>query len=136
MEHVAGLEHRRVDAAQQVLGAQRLAAVRERDDDAVARADERVQLVLGLRQAARGECGPLRLERERLARRKLVELGRAAQVDRSELLLLPHLAHLVRLPDEVGAARQRRDEVAGRVGSSSSSASVGSTRSRRRSTAG
>jgi len=35
----------------------------------------------------------------------LFELGRAAQTDRSELLLLPDLAHLVRLPDEIGPAR-------------------------------
>ena len=74
VEHVAGIEHRRVDTAQEVLGSQRLAAMREGDDDAVTRADERVQLVLGLRQAARRERRPLRLERERLARRKLVEL--------------------------------------------------------------
>ena len=81
-QRLAALEQRRVDAAKQVLGAQRIAAVRERDDHAVAGAHERVQLVLGLRQSARGERRTLRLERERLARRQLVELRRAAQADR------------------------------------------------------
>ena len=41
-------------------------------------ADERAQLVLGLGEAAGGDRGPLRLERERLAGRERVELGRAS----------------------------------------------------------
>ena len=46
---------------------ERLAAVREGDDDAVAAADEAVQLVLGLGEAARRDRGPLRLERRTAA---------------------------------------------------------------------
>ena len=55
--------------------------VRERDDDAQAAADEARELVLGLGEAARGDRGPLRLERERLAGRERVELDRARQDD-------------------------------------------------------
>ena len=61
------LEHACRRATQQVLLAQRLAGVGEGDDDAIARANERVQLVLRLGEPARDECGPLRLERERLS---------------------------------------------------------------------
>ena len=67
------LEQARVGATQQVLLAQRLAEVREGDDDAVARANERVQLVLRLGQSARNECRPLRLEGERLPGRQRVQ---------------------------------------------------------------
>src|SRR5262249_43205529 len=75
VEDVVRLEQRRVDAAEQVLGAQGLAAMWERDDDAMARAREGVQLVLGFGEAARGKRRPLCLECKRLAGRKLVELG-------------------------------------------------------------
>ena len=92
-----------VDAAQQILRAQRFALVRERDDGSQAAADERAELVLGFGEAARGDRGPLRLERERLAGRERVELDRVRQVDGRELLLLPDLADVDRLPDEVGA---------------------------------
>ena len=100
-----------VDAAQQVLRAQRFALVRERDDGAQAAADERAELVLGFGEAARGDRGALRLERERLAGRERVELDRVRQVDRRQLLLLPDLADVDRLPDEVRARRDRRHEV-------------------------
>ena len=86
-------------------------------------ADERRQLVLGLREPAGGERGPLRLEGERLAPRERVELRRAVeQLDRLEALLLPDLAHLVRLPDEVGrpgsgGTRSSRDRRPGRSSS-------------------
>ena len=85
----------------------------EGDDGAQSAADEGSQLVLGLGEPARGDRGPLRLEGERLARRERVELDRAAQVDRPELLLGPDLADVVGLPDEIGAAGDGRDEVAG-----------------------
>ena len=62
---------------QHALRAQRLAAVRERDDDALPRAHERGELDLGLGEPARGDRGPLRFERERLSLRERVELGRA-----------------------------------------------------------
>ena len=110
-DRVARLEHPRLDLAQHVLGAQRLAAVRERDDDALPRADERRQLVLRLGEPARGDRRPLRLERELLSLRERVELGRAVERDRLEPVLLPDPAHVVRLEDEVGAARERRHEV-------------------------
>ena len=73
---VALVEQPGVDAAQQVLRAQRFALVREGDDGAQAAADERAELVLGFGEAARGDRGPLRLERERLAGRKRVQLDR------------------------------------------------------------
>jgi hypothetical protein len=92
-----------LDAAQQVLRAQRFALVRERDDGSQAAADERAELVFGFGKAARRDRGPLRLERERLAGRKRVQLDRIRQVDGRELLLLPDLADVDRLPDEVRA---------------------------------
>ncbi len=92
-----------LDAAQQVLRAQRFALVRERDDGSQAAADERAELVLGFGEAARGDRGTLRLERERLAGRERVQLDRIRQVDGRELFLLPDLADVDRLPDEVRA---------------------------------
>ena len=50
-ELVAGLEQFRLDAAEERLRAQRLAPVRERDDDAVPGADEGDEVALGLGQA-------------------------------------------------------------------------------------
>ena len=44
--------------------------MRERDYGAEASADERAQFVLGLGEAAGGDRGPLRLERERLRLRE------------------------------------------------------------------
>ena len=66
-----------LDLAEQPALAQRLAPVRERDDDAVAGAHEPGELVLGLGQPPRRDRGALRLELERLAARERVELGRA-----------------------------------------------------------
>ena len=99
---LARLDQARFDAAQEVLGPERLALVREGDDGAQAAADEGAQLVLGLGEPARCDRGPLRLEGERLARRERVELDRAARADRLELLLGPDLADLAR------AARRSR----------------------------
>src|SRR5207248_9574441 len=91
---VAGLEHAGLDLAQHVLRAQRLAAMRERDDDALPRAKERLQLRLRLREAARRNRGPLRLECERLVLRERIELARALQADGDEAVLVPDLPHL------------------------------------------
>ena len=85
--------------------------MREGDDDAVAAVDEAVQLVLGLGEAAGGDRGPLRLERERLRLRERVELGGALERDLVETLLRPDAPHLVRLPDEVRRAVEHRHEV-------------------------
>jgi len=53
--------------------------------------------------AARRDRGTLRLERERLAGRKRVQLDCVRQVDGRKLFLLPDLADVDRLPDEVRA---------------------------------
>ena len=102
-----------------------LAAVRERDDDVEALAEQAVELVLGLGEPARGERRPLRVERERLALRQRVELGRAVERQLGEPLLGPDRAHLVGLPDEVG--RRGRAAARGRPG-----AGAGGVRPRRR----
>ena len=105
---VAGLEQLRLDAAQHPLRAQRLAAMRERDDDALPGAHERGELDLGLGEPARGDRRPLRLERERLPLRERVELGRAVERDRRQAVLRPDATHVVGLEDEVGRALERR----------------------------
>ena len=86
--------------------------MREGDDDAVAAVDEALQLVLRLGEAAGGDRGPLRLERERLRLREGVELGGALERDRLEPFLGPNPLHLVRLPDEVRGAVEHVHEVA------------------------
>ena len=123
-----------VDPPEQVLVAQRLAAVREGDDRAQAAADERRELLFRLGEPAGGDRGALRLERDRLSGREGVELGGALERLRRELFLFPDRADRVRLPDEVGRAGERRDEVV--RGRGVSSGSVGSARSARRSPAG
>ena len=110
-ELVARLQDARVDAPQQVLGPQRLAGVREGNDDPVAAADEAGELRLGLRKAAGRDRGPLRLERERLALRERVELGGSLQGDGLQPFLRPDARDLVRLPDEVRRAREDSDEI-------------------------
>ena len=80
-ERVAGLEHLRLDPAQQVGRAQRLAAVREGDHDPVAGADEAGELGLGLGETARRDRRPLRLERVRLPARERLELRAAGERD-------------------------------------------------------
>ena len=104
---------RALDLPQQTALPQRLAAVRERDDDPVVRADEAGELVLGLGEAARRDRRPLRLELERLAARKRIELGGTLERDRLEALLLPDAPHVVGLPDEVGRAIDGCDEIGG-----------------------
>ncbi len=83
----------------------------EGDDDAKPGADEGAELVLGLREPAGSDRRPLGLERERLSTREGIELGCAFERLRRELFLLPDRPHLVRLPDEVRRAGERRDEV-------------------------
>ena len=90
-----------LDLAQEHLRPERLAAVRERDDHAVSGLDERAEVALGLGQAARGDRGPLRLERVLLAVRKLVELDHAGQRDLAAELLAPQLADVRVLPHEI-----------------------------------
>ena len=90
--------------------------MRERDDDAVARAEVAAQLVLGLGEAARRERRALRLEREGLTLRQRVENGRASSGSSKTELLLPHLAHLVGLEDEVGRPWEWRHQIRGDLG--------------------
>ena len=136
-ELVAGLEQLRLDAAQHLLRAQRLAAMRERDDDTLPGAHELRELDLGLREPARGDRRPLRFERERLALRERIELGCPVERDRRQAVLRPDATHVVGLEDEVGRALERRDEIVRGPGlTSPSSPCHSSTRSSRRSTAG
>ena len=108
---VAGLEQLRFDAAQHPLRAQRLAAVRERDDDALPRAHEPGELHLGLREPPGGNGRSLRFERKRLSLRERVELGGIVERDRRQPVLGPDAAYVVRLEDEVGRALERRDQI-------------------------
>ena len=142
---VARLEHARLDPAEEVLGAQRLAAMREGDDDPLARAKERRELALGLGQAARGDRGPLRLEREGLVLRERIELRRAGERGRiADAVLLPDARARRpagrRGPAAAPSGGTRSSGTAGASGSSPSSASnrllLSSTVSRRRSAAG
>ena len=94
--------------------AQRLALVGEGDDHPVAGANESGELVLRLGEAARGDRRALRLELECLPAREGVELRRAYERHRVELLLLPDGTDVIRLPDDVGCAIDGGDEVAGR----------------------
>ena len=104
-------EDARIGAAEQVLLPQGLAEVRKRDDDALPRAHERVELVLGLREAACNERRALRLEGELLPGRKSVEECGSLERDRVEPLLGPDCAHLVGEPHEVRPRRYGRHEV-------------------------
>ena len=96
---------------QHVLRAQRLAAMRERNDDTLAGAHERSELVLGLGETARGDRRPLRLERERLVLRERIELRRPLERERRELVLFPDAPNVVGLEDEVGRTIERRHEI-------------------------
>ena len=108
---LAGSEQLRLDAGQQVPPALGLAAMREGDDDVEPLAQEPVELVLGLRQAAGDESGTLRVERERLAVREGIELGGLVERRLGQAGLAPHGSDLVGLPDEVGRAVEQGDEV-------------------------
>jgi hypothetical protein len=113
---ISRLQHPGLHPAEQILRPERLASVRERDDDALPRTDQRRELALCLGEPARGDRGPLRLERERLRLRERVELGRARERGRIEdPVLLPDLANVVGLKDEVGWVAERRHEVVGNV---------------------
>ena len=100
-----------LDLPQHRLRAQRIALVRKRDDNAVALTDEGGELVLGLGEPARGERRSLRLEGERLVRRQRVELGDVLQRNRLVPLVLPGLAYLAELPDELGRTIERADKI-------------------------
>src|SRR4029079_13198955 len=63
-QRLTGLEVARIDLAQKLCLPEGLAAVGECDDDSVARADERLELVLGLRQPAGRDRRSLGFERE------------------------------------------------------------------------
>ncbi len=104
-------EHRRLDLPQERRLPLGLAAMRERHDDAVPRADESGELVLRLGEAARRDGRPLRLERVRLRLRERVELGRAVEGNPRKALLLGDATDVVRLPDEIWRALDRRDEI-------------------------
>ena len=142
---VPRLQHPGLDPAEEVLGAQRLAAMREGDDDALARAKERCELALGLGEAAGGDRRPLRLEREGLSLRERVELGRPRERGRLRGCRPPPRRDARRPAGRRGraagrAAARGRREPAARRGSSPSSASnrllLSSTVSGRRSAAG
>ncbi len=87
--------------------------MREGDDDTLSRAHEPGELHLGLRETARGDRRPLSFERERLALRERVELGRAVERDRRQAVLGPDATHVIGLEDEIGRALERRNEVVG-----------------------
>jgi hypothetical protein len=107
-----------VHAAEQVLRPQRLAAVRERNDDALTGADEGAELVLGLGEPAGRERRALRLERERLAGRQRIELRGALKIELHVQLLERDLLHLGRLPDEVRRSVERGHEIVRNGGTS------------------
>ena len=134
---VARLEQRRLDAAQHVLRAQRLAAVRERDDDALAGAHELRELRLRLGEPARRDRRPLRLERERLPLRERVELGRrrrARAASRPSSSQMRRTSSGWKTKSGARSSAGTRSSGTGRI--SPSSPCHSSTRSRRRSAAG
>jgi hypothetical protein len=114
-ELFAGLQQLGLDLSEKRLRPQRLAAVGEGDHHPVPRADERLEIPLGLGEAARSDRRALRLEGVPLARGELVELDRLAQLGLRQKLLFPDLANLVELPDQVGWGKGG-DEIGGRPG--------------------
>ena len=128
-DRLARLEQPGLDTAEQVKSAQRLTAVREGDNDAVVRPEQRGELVLGLREPARGDRGALRFEGVFLPARQRLELCRPLEVrPRAVELLFPDLPHVVGLPDEVRRPVERRDEI---VRDASRGQSLGLVRKRR-----
>jgi hypothetical protein len=108
---VARVDNSGLDPPEHVFRAERLTLVREGDDHPLPGPHEGPQLVLRLSEPARGHRRPLRLEGERLPGRERVELRGALERELGVELLAPDGAHLVRLPDDVGAAGNRRDEI-------------------------
>ncbi len=100
-----------VDLAEQPLRALGLAAVRERDEHAAALAQHPGELGLRLREPSCGNGRPLCLERMELRVRERVERGGVLEVQGLEALLLPQMPHVGGLPDEVGRAIERRNEI-------------------------
>src|SRR5205823_553966 len=101
-KRVPGLEQPGLDTAEQVLRPQRVAAMREGDDDPQTPADEALQLVLRFGETARGQRRALRLERVRLALRKRIEPRDRSELELLAQLLLPRLGDRSRPPDELG----------------------------------
>src|SRR5207342_120225 len=100
-----------LNAAKQALGALRLSAVWERDDNSATLSQHRAELVLGLRETTGRDRGALGLERVRLTMRERVELGDTSERLARERLVCPDVEHLGGLPDEVWAALEWRDEI-------------------------
>ena len=106
------LVDRALDLAQEAALPERLAAVRERDDDAVARAHEPGELVLRLGEPAGGDRRPLRLELERLPARERVELRRTLQARPARAPPPPRRARTSSgCQTKSGAPVDRRDEI-------------------------
>ena len=127
------LEQRRVDLSQQRRLPLRLAAVGERDDDAVPGADEARELVLGLGEPARGDRGRCASNANGCPCGNGSSSVAPSELERGERLLLPDLAHVVRLPDEVRRPIDGRDEIVGADGRALAVvvAEVGARRGRR-----
>ncbi len=105
----AGLEPRGFAPSQKLSLALGLATMGESHDHIEPLAPQAEQLVLGLAEAARGECRTLRVERERLTLGQWVELRHALE-RLIEPLVAPDAAHLVGPPDEIDGRRERGDE--------------------------
>jgi hypothetical protein len=101
---LAGLEWLELRPPQERLRPQRLATMRERDHHALAGPNEPRELRFRLRKPARGDGGPLRVERERLAAWERIEVDHPAQIDRGTSSLLPCFDDVGRLPHDVGSA--------------------------------
>ena len=131
------LEPLDLEAAEQGRGAEAVAAVREGDDNALARTDEGGQLLLGLGEPARRDRRPLGLEGMRLATR---ERDRAAPPLRaapaSSCSSSQTRSTSSGSKTRSGGRSSTGTRSSGTPGASPSSRRVGSTRSRRRSAAG
>ena len=100
-----------LNAPQQALSALRLSTVRERDDDPATLSQHRAELVLGLRKPSCRDGRALGLERMSLSVRERVELGDAAEPHALERFVGPDVGDVGRLPDEVRASLEWRDEI-------------------------
>src|SRR5205085_7721225 len=112
----ARLEELGLDAPEQMALPLGLAAMCERDDDIEPLTQERAELVLRLTETAGRQRRPLGVERVLLTLRQRVELSGARERERSDTLLLPYLAHVIGLPDEIGRAVDDRHEILEQLG--------------------
>ena len=99
----------RLDLPQHALRSQRLALMREGDDDAPSLPHHSGELVLGLGETARGDRRTLGLEDVRLRARQRIQSCRPVETRRLESLLLPEAHDVVDLPDEVGTGVEERN---------------------------